>query len=476
MMSKNGNTLQAVIVCGALLLAVAGHAQQVNPIQDAQTLGIGKGTEIYNMTRGTPVTTATVPGYGGANVPQTGYFQGGKGELSGPGSVRAAGCSGQAGEECDAVNLLNWGPTNRPRPTFNASDPLFQGFRNTQINASATVGTGLNSPSGNAAGALTGQTRQVCQPVQVPKPAEYADEICNESVQLEERVCSSERQVSLDPQTTYRCLQIKLQLETKTCGVDQQVTVDAQHTYECLNRIAQESQQKCDVNRQVEVAWNYPYECVQETGTQTSSSCNVDRFVQLDPKTTYQCVDELKKEAVTSCAVARDISVRADYDYDCEKASQKRNTYTCQKTEDPIVTWNQQITSACVPGSPATVLSPSGTNQGLSVACNSTAGIPTSFNKTGPSGPIPSNYSPSTCPAGYTSCWSTIPVFACSRVANSNWFSTVRCNASGCTHLYWGSGSCLGMEGASTALSSTANIPVVTERLVNGCTGLEARQ
>lgn len=465
-MKLHGYIIKSVFAILALSWAAATVAQQPNPIQDARTFGTGKGTEIYNMTRGNPVTTATVPGYGGANQPQTGYFQGGKGELSGPGSVRAAGCSGQAGEECDAVNLLNWGPTNRPRPTFNASDPLLQNFSNTQINASATVGAGLNSPSGNAAGALTGQTRQVCQPVQTPKPAEYADEICNESAQLEERVCSSERQVSLDPQTTYRCLQIKLQLETRVCGVDQQVTVDALHTYECLNRIAQESQQKCDVNRQVEVAWNYPYECIQETGTQTSASCNVDRFVQLDPKTTYQCVDEVKKENVTSCSVTRNISVRADYDYDCEKSSQKRNTYSCQKTQDPRVTWNQQTTSSCTQGS----FWQHPTQTGLFIAC-SAVNKPYYRTSSINGNPISSftNPQPNIYYAGLRSCGTGL----------GSIFLKVDCSTGICmaTIVAAGGGACsLSPDPASYPMATTTNVATVTENVIDGCSAFSGRQ
>ena len=212
------------------------QSQPLNPLSEAANLGLGKGMNIYNNITTKPPSSDMVPGFSGATQPQQTYFSGGNGDLVSPGVGRSSGCATEGDPECLAVNLLNWGPNNRVLPPLSTSDTLIKGSRDVYNNPNATLGSFADSKN-NTAGQIGGNT-QVCETVSVNVPADYLDQICNESVQIDEATCNSVRVVDLDPWTTYRCLNVKFDIEAKTCRIDQIVEVRADHDYRC-ERITQ---------------------------------------------------------------------------------------------------------------------------------------------------------------------------------------------------------------------------------------------
>jgi hypothetical protein len=467
-------------------------AQAVDPFVEAATLGKSKGMEIYNTVTTQPASSSTVPGFTGANQSQQGYFQGGKGDLVGPGVGRASGCNTQTDPECNAVNLIQWGPNNRPRPTFNAADSLISTTKARQANPGPIVGS-FATPAGSIVGALS-QTSKVCKPVVTPKPAVYADQICNESVQLADSVCTSDRQFALDPLTTYRCLNVNLALTANTCSQTQEVVIDAKQTYECLNSIASESVQHCGEARQVEVAWNYPYQCVDDRGSQTVDNCNVDRFVQLDPKTVYQCLEQQKLQSSSTGTLSQIVTVKADYDFDCVKASQISNNYSCLKTQDPTVTWSYRLGSECKPGQPViledvnlkrfqyfcdiqegmpTALRTSNLNASTGIWSVYTIGLPVQItdcfsNTNGYTAAQLNTFTPNP-----TKCWDTVagpPLRTVARlVCNDGNYCSVT------TYANCGGRTCTQGRVENAAFFSNVAEPTVVERTINNCASLESK-
>jgi hypothetical protein len=186
------------------------------PMQEAATLGTGKGQDIFSNVTSKLPDANIVPGYTGTDQQQKNLYQGGKGELVGPGVNRAGACTQANDTECQAVNLLQWGPNNRPAPTFSANDPLLAGARQKMSNAKAALGT-FGTAGGTTAGLLT-QTVTQCETTSVVTPATYETSVCDETAQL----------------------------ENKTCNVDQTVKVDAQYDYLCEKTIERKTIQTCN--------------------------------------------------------------------------------------------------------------------------------------------------------------------------------------------------------------------------------------
>lgn len=99
---------------------------------------------------GTGNATTIVPGYG-QSASQTQYFQGGMGQLSGPGVAKVTDCSSQAPDadayrrqDCDAVNFVARNPSVRPAFSIDrATDPLISRANSIASNPALQF-TGIN--------------------------------------------------------------------------------------------------------------------------------------------------------------------------------------------------------------------------------------------------------------------------------------------------------------------------------------------
>jgi len=208
--------LFAILFGSTFSLNINAQISAQTPIQEAATLGTGKGIELFNNVTSRQPDSSAVPGFTGTNQPQQNLFQGGKGELVGPGINRAGGCSQANDSECQAVNLLQWGPNNRPVPTFSANDPLLVGARQKMDNAKSLLGT-FGTAAGTTAGLLT-QTVMQCEAKTVVTPATYETSVCDETAQLENKTCTVDQVVKVDAQYDYLCEKTLARKTTQTCN------------------------------------------------------------------------------------------------------------------------------------------------------------------------------------------------------------------------------------------------------------------
>jgi hypothetical protein len=213
-------TREMSILLAGVLLSFGANAQ--SDMQQAQTLGAGKGQEIFTNVTSKMPTASSVPGYNGSTQQQSQYFQGGKGEIVGPGQNRAGGCVTKGDPECTAVNLLTWGPDNRAVPTFSPTDPLLTGARARMANAKNSLGT-FSTAAGTTAGALTNLTTQ-CSPTTVVTPATYQNSICDETAQLENKTCLLDQTVVVNGVYDYTCEKSTAKKTTQTCNKTLSVT------------------------------------------------------------------------------------------------------------------------------------------------------------------------------------------------------------------------------------------------------------
>jgi hypothetical protein len=97
---------------------------------EGRTLGSGSNSGVFQGI-GSGNAASMVPGYG-QSASQSQLFQGGQGQLSGPGVTKVTDCAGQTPDadayrrqECDAVNFVARNPSVRPAFSIDrATDPL----------------------------------------------------------------------------------------------------------------------------------------------------------------------------------------------------------------------------------------------------------------------------------------------------------------------------------------------------------------
>jgi hypothetical protein len=118
-----------LLICGITSVFAQGYDTST-AFGDGRSLGSGAVGGAFQGI-GTGSATAIVPGYG-QSATQSQYYQGGMGQLSGPGVAKVTDCSSQAPDsdayrrqECDAVNFVARNPSVRPAFSIDrATDPL----------------------------------------------------------------------------------------------------------------------------------------------------------------------------------------------------------------------------------------------------------------------------------------------------------------------------------------------------------------
>lgn len=159
---------------------------------------------------------ATVPQYGADPSSMSNLFNGGNGDLIGPGSTRAAACNSLTDSECQAVQLIQNGRFTRPTFTINPADPLISGADNTRRNPSPIIGP---NPGG-----ITFPSTQ-CTTNTTTTPATFSDETCDIATPTNEQVCEVVRDILVDRDANYRCDTVGNKVQSYVCDKILGVTV-----------------------------------------------------------------------------------------------------------------------------------------------------------------------------------------------------------------------------------------------------------
>jgi len=170
-----------------------------------------------------------VPGYG-QSATQTQLFQGGQGQLSGPGVTKVTDCASQVPDadtyrrqECDAVNFVARNPSVRPAFSIDrATDPLISRANSIASNPTLQV-TGIN----------IGSSTEQCRVVTETMPATFSTEVCTEYRPVTSNFCSTDRQIAVDQHHLYQCVEQMQTLSDATCYIGRQIAVNTSYNYQC---------------------------------------------------------------------------------------------------------------------------------------------------------------------------------------------------------------------------------------------------
>ncbi|MDP2759777.1 MAG: hypothetical protein Q8O64_05140 [Sideroxyarcus sp.] len=182
-----------------------------------------------------------VPGYG-QSATQTQLFQGGQGQLSGPGVTKVTDCASQVPDadtyrrqECDAVNFVARNPAVRPPFSIDrANDPLIINANNIARNPTMTF-TGITA----------GTSTEQCRVVTDTQPATCATETCNDYHEVTSNFCSTARQITVDQNHLYQCIEQMQTLSNASCFIGQQIAVNTSYNYQCNQTVQGYETLKC---------------------------------------------------------------------------------------------------------------------------------------------------------------------------------------------------------------------------------------
>lgn len=195
---------------------------------EGRTLGSGSiGGAFQGIGSGN--AASMVPGYG-QSASQSQLFQGGQGQLSEPGVTKVTDCAGQTPDadayrrqECDAVNFVARNPSLRPAFSIDrATDPLIS-----RVNAIAT------NPTLQFTGINVGSSTEQCRVVTDTTPATFTTEICTEYRPVTSDLCSTARQITVDQNHLYQCVEQMQTLSNASCTIGQQIAVSTSYNYQC---------------------------------------------------------------------------------------------------------------------------------------------------------------------------------------------------------------------------------------------------
>lgn len=188
-----------VAVLSGLMVGIAA-ASTDQAFQAGKTLGAGSRQQAASQISAGSAT-GKVPSYG-ASAPETNYFQGGRGELSGHGITKMQTCATATPDsdpikrqECEAVNFLARNPNTRPQFDL-SNNPMFaraKNIRNNAENIFASLGMGG-----------TGSTTQ-CVPRTITTPAQYSTDTCSSIREVGEQQCTMGRVINIDTDANFQC-------------------------------------------------------------------------------------------------------------------------------------------------------------------------------------------------------------------------------------------------------------------------------
>lgn len=207
-----------VAVLSGLMVGIAA-ASTDQAFQAGKTLGAGSRQQAASQISAGSAT-GKVPSYG-ASAPETNYFQGGRGELSGHGITKMQTCATATPDsdpikrqECEAVNFLARNPNTRPQFDL-SNNPMFaraKNIRNNAENIFASLGMGG-----------TGTSNQ-CTTKTETTPPQYTTETCSSFKEVVEQQCTMGRVINIDADSNFQCEQTVNAYETLKCRRGSNIT------------------------------------------------------------------------------------------------------------------------------------------------------------------------------------------------------------------------------------------------------------
>lgn len=208
--------------------AISGGYDMNSAFTDGGTLGSGSINGAFQSI-GSGNATAVVPGYG-QSTSQTQLFQGGQGNLSGPGVTKVSDCANLPPEadayrrqECEAVNFVARNPSVRQAFSIDrTTDPL--------ISRANSI---TSNPALQLTGVGTGSSTAQCRVVAETTPGTFSTEICTEYRPVTNNFCSTERLITVDQNHLYQCVEQRQTLSNASCYIGRQIAISTSYNYQC---------------------------------------------------------------------------------------------------------------------------------------------------------------------------------------------------------------------------------------------------
>lgn len=203
-----------------LFWAGAALADQNGAFQDGKSLGSSVNQSAFSGIN-SGAASDKIPGYG-TNPSETQFFQGGQGQLSGPGVAKMQYCATATPDsdpikqqECEAVNFLARNPQVRPQFTITPNDPMMLAAEYARDNAEGIMAQfGMNQQG----------SQSQCTTRTDTTPAVYETATCSVAREFVANQCVYGREVVIDADANYQCDQTVNAYETFKCRRSSSVT------------------------------------------------------------------------------------------------------------------------------------------------------------------------------------------------------------------------------------------------------------
>ncbi len=207
-----------------MLLSLIGLAlaDQNSAFHDGKGFGAAKNQGIFDSIN-TGTASDKIPAYG-ATPAETQYYQGGKGQLTGPGIGKMQSCGSYtpgsdkiANQECEAVNFLARNPQVRPQFNITKNDPMIIGAKNARNSAESFFqAIGIEGGAGSSSQCTT-RTETT--------PAQYTTETCSSAKEIGTQQCTMGRVINIDTDANFQCEETINAYESLKCRRGSSVTV-----------------------------------------------------------------------------------------------------------------------------------------------------------------------------------------------------------------------------------------------------------
>ena len=203
-----------------LFWAGAALADQNGAFQDGKSLGSSVNQSAFSGIN-SGAASDKIPSYG-TNPSETQFFQGGQGQLSGPGVAKMQNCATATPDpdpikrqECEAVNFLARNPQIRPQFNITKNDPMILAAKHARNNAESMFQSfGMGG---------TGSSTQ-CTTKTETTPAQYTTETCSSFKEVGEQQCTMGRVINIDADANFQCEQTVNAYETLKCRRSSNIT------------------------------------------------------------------------------------------------------------------------------------------------------------------------------------------------------------------------------------------------------------
>jgi len=225
--------LRVLITAAAFCYATIAFADQSGAFQQGKSLGGGVNSAIFSGI-GSGAVTDKIPAFGSSPT-EAQLFQGGRGQLIGPGIGKIQSCSNYtpgpdkiANQECEAVNFLARNPQVRPQFNITKNDPMVIGAKAARNNAESFFrSSGIDGGTGN---------NSQCTTRTETTPPQYSIETCSSTRELGMQQCTMGRVVNIDTDANFQCEQTINAYEQQTCRRIRVAQVTQNCTYEWVTR------------------------------------------------------------------------------------------------------------------------------------------------------------------------------------------------------------------------------------------------